>query len=267
MSDENREWTEPPLPEAPVAVEEYPQMSEASSLFNIFFEPGRTFEFLRVKPKFIMATLIIIVLTVLFQTLFVSRIGETRMRRFVTEQMEKNPRVQSLPADQKESIVNQQVTISRYVGRFGIPVFIAIFFVILTLLYWGGASAMGGSISFLRALSVVVYSSFPPTVIGMLANIIILFLKDPDDIDIATSQRGLVHANPTLFFEGKEMPVLTTLISTLDVFQIWGWVLAAIGLTIMARISKTSGWTVVLIIALIGITLRVVGAMFSGNPS
>ena len=100
----------------------------------------------------------------------------------------------------------------------------------------------------------------------MLANIVVLFLKSADDIDIGASQRGLIHANPSFFFDGKESPVLTTLISTFDLFAIWGWILAAIGLHKVMRISKGSAWAVVLIIALLGVAYRVMSAFFSGNP-
>jgi hypothetical protein len=62
------------------------------------------------------------------------------------------------------------------------------------------------------------------------------------------------------------MPVLATLIGTFDVFFIWGWILAAIGLRITNRLSSGSAWAVVLILGLIGTLFRVIGAFFSGNP-
>ncbi len=268
MTEPNQDWQASSPPEEPQIDEEnVPQMSEIGSLANIFFEPGRTFEFLRSKPKFLMASLIIIVVTMTFQILFMQKMGEERIKRAVVEQLDKNPQIQALPADQKQKIIDQQMSISTVIGRYLIPVLILVIFAIIGALYWLGANIMGGSATFLRGLSVCVYSAFPPTVMGMLANIIILFLKEADDIDIASAQRGLVHANPSLLFDGKSMPVLTTLVSTIDVFQIWGWVLAAIGLRVVAKISSVSAWSVVAILALIGIALRVLGAVMSGNPS
>ena len=64
------------------------------------------------------------------------------------------------------------------------------------------------------------------------------------------------------------MPVLTTVLATFDLFTIWGWILAAIGLRITNRLSSGSAWAIVLIFALIG--SRVKGywlPVFSGNPS
>ncbi len=247
-------------------VEQAVQMSEVQTLTSIFFEPGRTFQSFLTKPRFIFASLIIIVLSITFQQLFMQRMGSERLKRYVAEQVEKNPQVQSMDADAKNKIVDQQVTISNY-AQFAVPVIILIVFAIIGLLYWLGSSAMGGTGSFLKGLAVCVYSSLPPTVIGTFANILILYLKSPDEIDFGMSQRGLVNANASFLIDGKAMPVLATLLSTIDIFQIWGWVLAAIGLKIVSKISIASAWTVVLILALIGISFRVLGAYFSGNPS
>lgn len=268
MAEENQEWVAPPPPESVEIEQELaPQMSEPATLANIFFEPGRTFESLRAKPRFLLAGLIIIVLTMAFQNLLVSKLGEERIKRFTIEQIEKNPQVQAMPADQKERIVEQQLTISKYIRYFGFPIIVTVVFLLGGLLYWLGSNAMGGSSTFMRGLSTWIYSSFPPTVVAMLCNFIVLMFKSPDEIDLAASQRGLVNANPTLFFDGKSMPVLTTLISVIDLFFIWGLILAAIGLKKTGKISSGAAWAIVLIISLIGIAFRVFGAYMSGNPS
>jgi hypothetical protein len=119
----------------------------------------------------------------------------------------------------------------------------------------------------MHAVSVWIYSSIPPTVVAMIANFIVLALKSSDEIDLASSQRGVIQANPSFLIDGKAQPVLATIIGTLDLFMIWGWILAAIGLRITNRISSGSAWGIVIIFALLGILGRVVGAFFSGNPS
>ena len=268
MTEPNQEWQAPPLPEEPQLVEEkeVAQMSEIATLGNIFLEPGRTFEDLRRQPRFIFGMLIMVVLITGFAFLFQQRMGEERYRRSFAEMIEKNPQAGQMSPEQKKGQIEMQVTISKY-SAFIVPVVMFIVFFVGGLIYWLGGKAMGGTMSYLHGLSVWVYSSFPITVVSILANILVLYLKSPDDIDIATSQRGLVNANPSMFFDGKEMPVLTTLISTIDVFAIWGLILAAIGLRIVGKISSGSAWAIVLILSLVGVTFRVVGALLSGAPS
>ncbi len=272
FNDANQtEWQAPPLPEQINRNEgEPPQMSEAATLGNIFFSPGETFADLRRKPRFILALLIMIFAATAYQFLFAGKMGEARIRSFTLEQMEKNPRMQSASPEDKERAAKMAMTIST-VTRYLFPVFMLLFIAVGALIYWLAGKAMGGEGSFWHAVSAFVYSSFPPTIVATLANILILFLKAAtetgiDEIDIATSQRGLIHANPAYFLDGKAMPVLSTLVGTLDFFQIWGWILAAIGLQKLMKLSKSSAWTIVLILAFVSLALRVVSAYFSGNP-
>ena len=266
LNDANpNEWQAPPPPRDNIALQEPPQMSEAATLGNVFVAPGETFEDLRRKPRFILAILTMIIATTAFQFLFIQKLGEDRMKSFALEQMEKNPQMQSMPPEQKERAIETNSKISGFI-RYLIPVFVLISFAVGGLFYWLAGKVLGGSGNFLHGLSVWVYASLPPTLVAMLANILILFLKSADEIDIATSQRGLVHANPSFFIDGKTYPVLATLLGTFDFFQIWGWILAAIGLQKVMKLSKSSAWSFVLILALVGLAFRIIGALFTGNP-
>jgi hypothetical protein len=243
-----------------------PQMSETSTVFNIFFDPGETFVDLKRKPRFILATVIVSLFISAYSFALFYKVGDEGIRRFAMEQIEKSPQASGMSSEQKSNAVDLQMTISKY-ARFAMPVVIAITMVIGGLFYWLGAKAFGGTGTFLHGWSVWVYSSLPPIVISMIANFIVLIFKSADDIDIAASQRGVIQANPSFLIDGKESPVLATLVGTLDLFMIWGWILAAIGLRITNRLSSGSAWAIVIIFALIGVTFRVISALFSGNPS
>jgi hypothetical protein len=262
MEEQNSsEWQAPPPPEK-IEAPEQAQMSEAATLGGIFIEPGRTFEDLRRKPRFILAGLIILIVITIFNALFLGKVG---YERIVQDRLESNSRIQQLPADQKEQIIRQQTgPIFKAIGYAAPPIVVAILIFLGGLIYWLGANAMGGSARYLQGVSVWVYSWFPPFLVSMLANILVLFLKSVDDIDLATAQSGLIHANPGMFIDGKSQPVLFALLSSIDLFQIWGWVLAAIGLRIVAKISSGAAWAVVLILALVGVGARVVGALIFG---
>ena len=267
MNEENQdlieqnevEWQAPPLPEEIEDVREPAQMSEVATLGNIFIEPGKTFEDLRRKPRFILAALISILMISLFQVMFTQKLG---FENIVKQRFESNSRIQQMPEEQKQIFIEQQTgQVAKIFTYAAPPVVLAIVFLLGGLIYWLGANAMGGSMKFSQGLSVWVYASFPPILVSMLANILILFLKSADDIDISTSQNGLVQANPS-FLIGKGSPVLSALLATFDLFSIWGWILAAIGLRIVGKISTGAAWAIVLIVALVGVALRVVTALF-----
>ena len=162
LSKPEDEWVEPPLPENIAADEiEKPKMSEIGTLFNIFIEPGKTFEDIRRKPRFIIAGLIMAILMSVFVVSFQKKIGEERYRRFVMEQNEKNPQFAALDQAQKEQSVDFGMKIQKFVPYI-LPVIMIAGFFIGGLLYWLGIKAMGGAGKYLQSVSVFIYSSFPP---------------------------------------------------------------------------------------------------------
>lgn len=257
------EWQAPPPPERIVDTSEPAQMSEAATLGGIFFEPGKTFDDLRRKPRFLMASLIIILVVTAFQIFFIQKIGYERM---VRDRLESNSQTQQMSSDQKEQIVqSQSAPVWKAISYGAAPIAMIIVFALGGLIYWLGANAMGGSANFLHGVSIWVYSSLPPTLVFMLANMLVLLLKSVDDIDIGKAQQGgLVQANPSMFIDGKASPVLAAALSSIDLFVIWGWVLAAIGLQRVAKISSGAAWAIVLILGLVGVAVKVVVALAFG---
>ena len=260
--DNQQEWQAPPPPMDNAPVAEPPQMSEVGTLGSIFFEPGRVFEDFRRKPRFIMAALLSVILFMTFFAAFTSKMGYERIAR---ERMESSSWYQNQPPDVQQKMLEQQSNpVMQYVTMGITPIALLLTFFIGGLLYWGGVNAMGGSMSYLRGVAVWVYSGFPPIVVSTLANFLILFLKSPDDIDAVASQQGLLHANPSFFINTKSMPVLGAILGTFDLFFIWGWILAAIGLRIVGKISTGAAWAIVLLVALLNVASRVLGALFQG---
>ena len=247
-------------------VKEAPEISEVGSLGTIFFEPERTFKDFKRKPRFVIAAIIIALLVTAYTLGLGYKIGEAGFRSFVAEQIDKSPRADSLTAEQKANAIDLQVTISKYT-RFAIPVFVFISFVIGGLLYFLASKAFGGTGTFLENMSVWIYAGLPPAIISMIANFVVLALKSADDIDLAESQRGLLHANLSFLVDGKAHAMIATFLSTFDFFAVWGWILAAIGLSTVNKLSKASSWTIVMLLVLVGLGFRLIQSALSGNPS
>jgi hypothetical protein len=261
-NNETPAWEAPPPPEK-IEPAEKAEMSEVSTLLNIFMEPGRTFEDLRKRPRFILGLILISLLAgATFFGLY-QKMGEAGIRRAIVEQFDRNPQAASMPPQQKETMIGVNMTVQKFMPLL-VLVIVPISVFVMGLFYFLGAKAFGGNGGFLHAVSVVVYSSIPPAVLGSIAAFIVLALKSADEIDLTSAQRGgLVPANPSIFLDAKAQPVLTAIVSSIDVFQIWGWILAAIGLQITNKLSTGSAWAIVIIFALIGVLGKVVGAFFS----
>lgn len=241
-------------------------MSEIATIANVFIEPENTFKDMIRKPRWVIAGILISLIVGAYSLGLQMKVGEAGMRNFITEQVDKGFGADRMSPEQKKDTVEMQMTINKYT-QYAVPVFVFISFFIGGFLYWIGSKAFGGTGGFFQNLSVWIYASLPPTVIGMIANFIVLALKSADEIDLATSQRGLLQASPAFFIDGKANPVIATVLSTLDLFAIWGWILAAIGLSVVNKMSKGASWTLIFIIVLVGLGFRLLGAVMSGNPS
>lgn len=236
--------------------------SALGSLIGIFFEPVRTFESFRQRPRFLLAGCLIAVVLSFTMSLIYQRVGFENILRAQLERSATN-----ITPEQKENIIALQTKpVMRAIGVISPIVSLTIAFAAGGALYLLGVLAMGASIGYRQALSVWIYSSLPPAVLTAFANIVTLFIKSPNDIDIARSARGLVHANLGIFVDAAAHPVLSTAVSSIDVFVIYGFVLAVFGLHKVARISPAKATAIVGFIWFLGVVARIGVSALSNAP-
>jgi hypothetical protein len=243
------------------------EMSTPQTLTGIFFEPGRTFEALRARPRFLAVALLSLVIFMTFYLLYMTRVGyENVVNAGIEMQAQKSDMSDEQKAVGRDIQLKPVVKAIRYFS----PILVfAIVIAAGAALYLLGVMAMGKRISYKQALAVWVYSSFPPLLIAMLANILILFLRPPDPGDYSTVARGLgglVHANPGAFMSSDASPLLVTALGALDLFALYGLFLAALGLRKTGRLSSGGAWGVVLALWLIGVVARLAIAALTHTP-
>jgi hypothetical protein len=239
-------------------------MSTPQTLTGIFFEPGRVFEALRVRPRFLVAGLVIVIAFLAYTVVFYQRVPyETVVRTAV----ENAPQTSNMPPDQKERVIEMQSgPVFKGLAYASPLIGVAIFMALGGALYLLGTMVMARSISYKQAISVWTYSSLPPTVIAMILNIVLVSIKSPDDYDPAqAARRGLVRANLGLLVDPTAHPVLGTALGSIDLLSFYGLFLAALGLRKVARLSTGSAWTIVLIIWVLGVILRIALATVTGG--
>ena len=240
------------------------EMSTPQTLTGIFFEPGRTFEALRARPRFLVAGLVCVLAFMAFYLTYLQRIGyENQINAEVEVAAQKN----DMAPEQKEQARSIQlkpfVKAIRYLSP---PIVFVIIFAFGALLYFLGAMMMGKRISYKQALSVSAYASLPPLLIVMLLNLVILFIKPPtEDAEIARGLSGLVHANLGMISDPAAAPALTTALASLDLFALYGLFLAALGLRKIARLSSGAAWTIVLVIWFVGVLFKIGISLLTKN--
>src|SRR6266404_3504790 len=73
-------------------------MSELSRITGVFFEPGKTFEDIAARPRWLVPLLLILVMSLVYMVVFTQRVGWERMMR---QRIEASPRAAQLSAEQK----------------------------------------------------------------------------------------------------------------------------------------------------------------------
>jgi hypothetical protein len=240
-------------------------MTTPQTLTNIFFEPGRTFEALRERPRFLVAALITLAVFMTFYLAYIQRVG---YENIINAEIES--RAQSTEMSEEQKAVGRDIQTKPFVKaiRYGAPVIgIALVLAAGAGIYLLGSMLMGKGISYKQALAVWTYSSLPPLVLLMIANLVLLLVRTPtEDSEIARGLNGLVHANPSILFDAAANPVLATALGALDLFAIYGLFLAALGMQKVARLSSGSAWAVVLGLWLLGVIGRIIIAAATGTP-
>lgn len=264
MSDPNIEdFRSSPPSEPESELSTGPTMSTGDTLANIFFEPGSVFESLRVRPRFLVAGLIIIIVTMAYGVLFIGRVGyENTMR----EAIDKSPRAEQMSPEQKAKTLEFYQKPYMKALTYATPMIgIVVAYAIGAALYILGVMAMGQRISYRQALSVWVYSSFPPALLSGLLSILLLFLKSADEIDPSHLRGGILHADLSLLVDPKASPVLAAILGSIDIFAFYGLFLAALGLRKVAGISPGAAWGIVLTIWLVKVIARIIWATAFGT--
>jgi hypothetical protein len=240
------------------------ELSLGETLTGIFFEPGRVFESFRTRPRFLVALVIGIVFYMAFTFVFFQKVGYERV---VREAIETGPRAEQMTAEQKEAAIRMQSgPVFRVIGFAATPIVFGIIFAAGAGLYLLGSMLMGKQVSYKQSLAIWAYSAMPATILAMILNVILVFIRSPDDYDIVSaSRRGLVKANLSFLSDPKAAPMLYTLLGSFDLFAFYGLFLAALGLRKVGKMTSGSSWAIVLGIWIFGLVVRIALAGLFGQ--
>jgi hypothetical protein len=249
---------------------ETPRISTSETLANIFFSPVEVFQNLRRHPRWLVALLIMSVMSGVYTNLFLYRLTPERVTNFVIDKTLESPLFagneearRQIEAGRAEAIkqnTNPLIRIAQvvngFIGKIFLYAFLAAVFLLVIL-------AMGGSINYWQAFSAAVYASFPVEVLRFVLNTIILFIKDPTDIHPILGQSALIQDNLGFLVSPSVSPVIFTLLSSIGILMFyWVW-LNAVGLKNAGeKVSSTAAWSATIIIYLVFVAFGAVTSYF-----
>ncbi len=212
-------------PESVQAPEPSPAgMGEFARITGVFFEPGKTFQDIADRPRWVVPVVLIILVSIVYMVLYTQHVGWERMMR---HQMETSSRAAQMTNEQKEQAIATQARfapIAGYVGAVvGLPIYLLVSSAVLLAIV---AGMMSASVKFKQIFAVMAYASLTGLVSAILT-IVVMFLKNPDDFNM---QNPLVF-NPGAFMDPLSTPkFLYSLAGSLDLFVFWNIFLIATGI-------------------------------------
>ena len=223
--------TAEPIAEAPAE-----SGSFLGNLFNLYFEPSAAFTHIMVKPRLWMAILLQISLAVLFSTIWLQKIDA---REFIKVQLERNSRIQQLPAERVEDIITAQARFIRTWGRYAPFVVPALLDLVLAGIFmFMFRFFLAADVSYLRSLAVVAWSLAAMALLQTPIMLLVLWLKGDWNVD----PNQIIQANPTIFFEIDSIPRwIWSLLSSFDLFSLWTLFLLAAGHAVAGKRGLSTG--------------------------
>lgn len=244
-------------------------MSFPAKLSGIFFEPSNVFRNLRWHPRWLAALVLSALLSFAYSTAFVQRLTPERIVGFTTDKVAEQ--FTSIPPEQIAQMKSQQIAdakapakiaggvVTTFVGGFVLMCIMAGLYMLLVLLF-------GGRLGFWQAVSTAVWAALPPMLIGRVLSLVLLYIKDPDDIHPVRGGSGLVTDNLGVLVNASEHPILFVVLSFFGVLSFYHLWLTATGLRHTSeKLSSGSAWTIAIILFVLGLLLATgFSALFSG---
>lgn len=210
------------IPVATAPMDEQPQTSAVGRLVGAIVSPKKTFTEIARRPTWVVPFVTLCLLSMVAGSL----IGmKTDWRSFFERQNAKNSRMDNLPQEQKDNIVEKQLAIAPKMSFIIGAVGIAIVILVVTLVYWGAFNLFNGAgLNFKTAFGITNHA-FTPIIISSLLAILILLIKHKGDVD----PEHFLASSVGSFLPDDAPKWLTQLGESLELFWTWSLALVAVG--------------------------------------
>ncbi len=251
-----RMFKEPIMAAAVVPPQESAPLSEGQRLIYTFFAPSRTFTDLRRSASWWAPFLIIAIVSLLFIYVVDQKVGFRKVtENLIQLQPKQADRIDRLPADQRQRIMQQQVTGTK-IFSYGIPVIaLVVYAAFAGILFATLKFGVSADVKYKTLFALVVYSRLPELLMSLLAILGLMAGASGDGFNI----QNPVATNPGYFIGPDGSPVLRALLTPLDVFTIWTLVLTAIGISCISKVKRGTafavvfGWFAVVVLVRVGL--------------
>jgi len=239
------------------ATEVTPGLSQGQRLTNVFTAPSKTFQDIKNGHRsWWLPFIIMVVFGYLFFAAITMKVGWTQAAQ---NAIHTNPKAEEqmsqLPKDQQE--MRMKFTSYAMEGGFAAtPLIVLIAVALASLVLWGTINfAFGGKATFGEIFAVYMYAGLPGVLKTILGTVVLFLGMAPESFNV----NNFAPTNLGAFLSPTETsPALYKLATAIDFTTIWSMVLLGIGIAIVAKVKRTSGyiavfgWWAVVVICSVG---------------
>lgn len=208
-------------------------MEESSwgRLVGVLFSPIKTFESINARPTWVVALILLMVLTLIVTIITVPKID---MAAAIQKQMERQNR--QVSAEQMDRITQMAEKMKWISPVTGLVTQAALYF-LLALIFWVLFRLVGNEFSYWHSMSVTTHA-FMPQVISALLTVPILLKAST--LDPEALRNGLLASNLGALAPEGTSAFLRSVLSSIDVFSLWTLSLLILGFSIVARAKRST---------------------------
>lgn len=216
-------------------------MGGASKILNIFFEPKRVFQSLKIKPTWLIPFIIVALLGIGFYYYSYPFI--------MAQQVERIQEMEQIPETRKQEIIDGmtekdtpplwQLALAPVGSLIALVVVAAVLFFVFNVL-------LGGDSAYRKVFSVYCYSSLV-AIPSMIVKLPLVMIKE--NINVQTSLALILSANAKDTF-------LYNVLSSFDIFTIWQVILVSLGMGVMYKYTTQKAFTAVFVLWIIWILAK-----------
>ena len=237
-----------------------PESSAFARLIGVLFSPGKTFESIARKPglSWLLPALILSALTIVGGIYINPKLDTEGAVKQAMKRIEARGDMSDAQKEQMRTAIQRQYdAVKTGPFRFLGPLVVWIPLLFVPLVYWGISKAMGAGGKYGTILAGYAFA-MTPQIIKAIVGIAVALPRE--SIDISDAER-IVKSSVGAFMdtETTSKPLMAVLTS-IDLFEIWGIVLCSIMLARATKLSKNAATIAVVSVWVIYVLFKVFGA-------
>ncbi len=228
-------------PTSPIPPAQEASGGALSRVFRVFTQPSAVFGELATSPTWVPPLVLILLLSVGMQLVIAPRLDmEGTIRQSFAERTS-GPKMTDEQMDKAVEMGGKTAGVMRWLT----PVLVPVMFLLLGGIYFLGLKATGSGTEFKPVFATVLHANVPASV-GSSLVMAAAALKRASFT--AQELEGMVKSNLGAFLPDSAPKPLVALAGVIDIFNIWQWILLALGLSIVGKVSRGKAITIIVVI-------------------